>query len=108
MEIITTCRNSGLSDRQWCIQNDIPTSTFYLNVQKLQKEACEFPPPARRSTLPVKQDVVQLSVIEGEEELAADTQLAIALRIRDVHIDISNDASPAVITAALQALVTIC
>ena len=28
-ELVMQCRKSGLSDRQWCLDNDIVPSTFY-------------------------------------------------------------------------------
>ena len=28
LELISQCRSSGLTDRQWCIENGIPVSTF--------------------------------------------------------------------------------
>ena len=43
LELISQCRSSGLTDRQWCIQNGIPTSTFYYHVKALRKKACEIP-----------------------------------------------------------------
>jgi hypothetical protein len=29
-DYVTTCRQSGLTDRQWCINNGSPQSTFIL------------------------------------------------------------------------------
>ena len=43
LELITQCRSSGLTDRQWCIENGIPVSTFYYHVRALRKKACEVP-----------------------------------------------------------------
>ena len=43
LERITQCRSSGLTDRQWCIENGIPVSTFYYHVRALRKKACEIP-----------------------------------------------------------------
>ena len=43
LELISQCRSSGLTDRQWCIQNGIPISTFYYHVKALRKKACEIP-----------------------------------------------------------------
>ena len=40
MELIQTCRVSGLSDYEWCRINHIPTSSFYYNVKRLRMEAC--------------------------------------------------------------------
>ena len=31
LNLITQCRSSGLTDRQWCIENGIPVSTFLLS-----------------------------------------------------------------------------
>ena len=31
LELITQCRSSGLTDRQWCIENGISASTFYIS-----------------------------------------------------------------------------
>ena len=39
-ELIMECRNSGLSDRQWCIDHDIKPSTFYYWIRKLRQMAC--------------------------------------------------------------------
>lgn len=37
--LITQCRSSGLSDRQWCIENGIPVSTVtYAKNQKSYME----------------------------------------------------------------------
>lgn len=39
-ELVMQCRKSGLSDRQWCLDNDIVPSTFYYWVRRLQQHAC--------------------------------------------------------------------
>ena len=43
LNLITQCRSSGLTDRQWCIENGIPVSTFYYHVRALRKKACKVP-----------------------------------------------------------------
>ena len=43
LKLITQCRSSGLTDRQWCIENGISVSTFYYHVRALRKKACEVP-----------------------------------------------------------------
>ena len=43
LKLITQCRSSGLTDRQWGIENGIPVSTFYYHVRALRKKACEVP-----------------------------------------------------------------
>ena len=62
LERITQCRSSGLTDRQWCIENGIPVSTFYYHVRALRKKACEIPETADTSRQ--KQEVVPDTVLE--------------------------------------------
>ena len=49
LERITQCRSSGLTDRQWCIENGIPVSTFYYHVRALRKKPVKY---RKRRTLP--------------------------------------------------------
>ena len=39
-QLIMECRNSGLSDYQWCTEHDINPGTFYNWVKRLRKKAC--------------------------------------------------------------------
>lgn len=43
LDLIMQCRQSGLSDAQWCRQNSIPDSSFYNAVSRLRKKACSIP-----------------------------------------------------------------
>lgn len=45
-DIIMECRQSGLSDHQWCLEHDINPGTFYNWVRRFRKQACEFPEPS--------------------------------------------------------------
>ena len=58
LELITQCRFSGLTDRQWCIENGISISTFYYHVRTLLKKACGVPKPTDTDTQ--KQEVIQI------------------------------------------------
>ena len=53
LKLITQCRSSGLTDRQWCIENGISVSTFYYHVRALIIPE-GFEPPVRilRATIP--------------------------------------------------------
>ena len=66
-ELVMQCRQSGLSDRQWCLDNNIVPSTFYYWIRKLQQRACyDLPETAsRRENVPVaaaRQDVVCVNI----------------------------------------------
>ena len=39
-ELVMQCRKSGLSDRQWYLDNDIVPSIFYYWVRRLRQHAC--------------------------------------------------------------------
>ena len=62
LNLITQCRASGLTDRQWCIENGIPVSTFYYHVRALRKKACEVPEAV--DAVAQKQEVVQIPLWE--------------------------------------------
>lgn len=65
-QLIMECRNSGLSDYQWCTEHDINPGTFYNWVKRLRKKACyDIPPANGRETYRAtpKQEVVKLEVI---------------------------------------------
>ena len=38
MQLITSCRQSGLSDKEWCVFNGIVVSSFYNAVVRLRKK----------------------------------------------------------------------
>ena len=73
MELVTECRQSGLTDAAWCNEHGISPSCFYNAVTRLRKKACQIPDPVgKASTLDLtshKQDVVQIA-IEPESSLA--------------------------------------
>ena len=53
MELVTECRQSGLTDAAWCEAQGISPSCFYNAVSRLRKRACQIPDPIvfKRSTL---------------------------------------------------------
>ena len=42
--LIMECRKSGLSDYQWCLNNDINPGTFYNWVKRLRKKLVMISP----------------------------------------------------------------
>lgn len=66
MELVTACRQSGLTDAAWCNEHGISPSCFYNAVTRLRKKACQIPEPApKANTLDLtshKQDVVQIAI----------------------------------------------
>ena len=70
LQLITECRQSGLSDKAWTELHDIPSSSFYNAVSRLRKNACTIPEPT--GTTPMldltsnKQDVVQIDILPDD------------------------------------------
>ena len=67
IKLIMECRQSGLSDYQWCEQNGIHPGNFYNWVSKLRKSGYTFPEPASKTNaLPNIQEVVKIDLIPSE------------------------------------------
>ena len=66
LQYIIECRQSGLSDHQWCIEHGIKPSTFYNWIDKLKKRGCtSIPAPASRDHyMPKVQEIVELQVTD--------------------------------------------
>lgn len=69
MRLITECRQSGLSDHQWCIRNNnISPSTFYTWISRLKNNPSMEPPKSQaitKVTTNAKHDVVQVNVVSN-------------------------------------------
>ena len=68
LKLITQCRSSGLTDRQWCIENGISISTYYYHVRTLRKKASEVPEAVDATAQ--KQEVVQIQLWDKEQHNA--------------------------------------
>ena len=109
LKLITQCRSSGVTDRQWCIENGIPVSTFYYHVRALRKKACEVPEAVDAAAQ--KQEVVQLPLWEIEQHTSAPVALrmpSICLEMQGIRIEIHEQAGADVIRNTLLALRQLC
>lgn len=113
-ELIQTCRDSGLTDRQWCLQHGISCSSFYYNAKKLRNQDCELPVATGRTTAEVNHEVVRVTLFEEEpmttaESILAEVELpAICLQMNGVHVNINNHAQASLIVTTLQTLKQLC
>ena len=117
MELITRCRQSGLSDDRWCREHGIPVSTFYRHVKILRQKACDVPAPVRENISP-KQEVVPVQVtdtqnldrIEDSFSMSGNRIQDSAIRIHmgSAYIDIMNHADTALLSAVVMALKAPC
>ena len=98
MEIISECRNSGLSDSEWCREHDISKYTFYKAVARLRRKACELPFGSFTGrSEPRSHDIVKINL--EHENPATNTpgcirfpDYTIGITYGNVTIHIGNDA----------------
>ena len=117
MELITRCRQSGLSDDRWCREHGIPVSTFYRHVKILRQKACDVPAavkgniPQKQAVVPVQvTDIQKLNRIENSFSMSGSRiqEPAIRIHLGSAYIDIMNHADTALPSAAVMALKTLC
>lgn len=118
-QLIMECRNSGLSDYQWCKEQGIHPGTFYNWVSRLRKKACcEIPESiskAEPSPAPV-QEVVRLNLHSKVEKLEpmllsqpalespariSDISAMIEISLGNATIRIANGTDPAMLDRVL-------
>ena len=98
LRLIQECRNSGLSDYQWCTKNGIPHSSFYRWVTQLRTEACASVPS---KVVPVseKQEVVKLEISEElpvvntfvDEPKAESSANTMEIKLNGITINVNNN-----------------
>ena len=59
--LIMECRQSGLTDHQWCVEHDIKQGTFYNWVKRLRQKGCvDLPASTGRTYCAQSQEVVRV------------------------------------------------
>ena len=115
IRLINECRQSGMTDAEWCRENDIAVSTFYNWVSRCRKAAAEqIPAPNyghHADPLP-KQDVVPIDIVPDHlpeqhaasqmQQMYLDNSHTIEVTMKDVTVRISNDADPILLTRTLR------
>ena len=116
-DMIMECRQSGLSDYQWCLEHDINPGTFYNWVRRFRKQACEFPASAGKDRFQaVHQEVVKMEIIpdhpsdffeqpsmEDSVEITKPVA-AMELQIGKAVLRISNQTDPRLLEQTLKLL----
>ena len=114
--IIQECRASGLSDKDWCREQGISASSFYYNIRKFRKLACEVPDHNKQPVSAPSQEVVQLRISEDETALPAIKEDAahhketpapigaIHIECGDISITCPDGISSAMVCSVIHAL----
>lgn len=114
---INECRQSGMTDADWCRENDIAASTFYNWVGRCRKATADQIPAPNYGHLEEpqpKQDVVPIDIVSErlpEQHTASqmqnsylDNSHTIEVAIKDITVRISNHADPVLLTRTFRLL----
>ena len=89
-QVVSQCRDSGVSVRQWCQENGVNVSSYYKWQRKVYAAA---------------QDQQERSFVEVTPvQPAAVSCVAVTLRIAGAELDIHNGADAATVEAVLRAV----
>ena len=117
IRLINECRQSGMTDADWCHENGIAVSTFYNWVSRCRKAAADQILPSNYSHLEdprPKQDVIPIDLVPHSfpeqhesskmQETYFNNSHTIEIAVKDITIRIRNDAEPALLTRTFQML----
>ena len=112
IRIINECRQSGMTDADWCRENDISVSTFYNWVSRCRKAAADQIPPPNYGHCEIprsKQDVVPIDIVSDHlteqntaSQMHLDNSHTIEVTMKDTVIRIHNNADPILLTRTLR------
>ena len=117
IKLINECRQSGMTDADWCRENGIAASTFYNWISRCRKAAADQILEPNYGHLEVprpKQDVVPIDIIPEqfpEQPVASqmtqhnthlDNSHAIEVVMKDIIIRINNGADPLLLSKTFQ------
>ena len=112
-DLIHQCRTSGKSDRQWLLENNICSPTFYYHVKQLRKKACDIPENSCNVAVGQTQEIVPLviedmplsksqPIITGSD--SPSNEIALRLTVQGVTMEITNQATRELIQNVISAL----
>lgn len=126
LRLISECRQSGLTDYEWCQQNGIKAATFYVWIHRLKQKGiidtpAVIPTVVRRKK--GKQDVVKVEIeeekslvsaashIESLEKAVADDLSAghceypvMEVVVHDVQFRVTNAVNPKLLAETIRLL----
>ena len=117
IRLINECRQSGMTDADWCRENDLAVNTFYNWVSRCRKTAADQIPAANYGHLEEpqpKQDVVPIDIVSERlpeqhtasqmQQMYLDNSHTIEVAMKDITVRISNDADPILLTRTFRLL----
>ena len=115
MNLIRECHASGLSNKSWCKEHQIPVSSFYYQMRRLRKMACEI--SSKKDFITERQpEIVELSLDDLKEYHMRDepetkttsNEPAVKIIISGIQIEITNAAKSTILYTILSSLQRLC
>lgn len=120
-DIIRRCKQSGLSDRAWCGQNGISTTSFYRYLRKFHAQTgpetgSAMIPKKELSSVPEVHDVVPLIIMDETPaqqnprivgDVAGEAvafRSSIRINSGDISLEIANDADSELVAEIIRSL----
>lgn len=112
LDVIRQCRASGMTNQDWCEQNDVSLKSYYYWLAKIRKLALEdLPKKQYASTLPADQKNSELSQHQAAftelslpNTAAFDNNAAAILHINSVTVEIFEHTSSELISSIVKAV----
>ena len=126
LKLIEECRQSGLTDYDWCREQGIPPKTFYMWIYRLHKKGyTDIPAPVatpmpRDKKKAERPDIVQIQIEPTPAELPAhetstayvpypsacntDDRAVMELNIGGVQMRITNGINPQMLAETIRLL----
>lgn len=106
-EIVTACRNSGITIRSWCRENGVNEKQYHYWQRKLREMALaniENPAPIVSSSTSIQKFAKVDNIVSSPGGKRPHT----AIDIGGVKVEVYADANPDVIEASLKAVLAVC
>ena len=117
IRLINECRQSGMTDADWCRENDIAVSTFYNWVSRCRKAAADQIPAPNYGHLEEpqpKQDVVPIDIVSERlpeqhtasqmQQMYLDNSHTIEIEADGLLIRMSNEIKPVLLKMLMDTL----
>lgn len=125
LKLIEQCRKSGLTDAEWCYENNIRIKTFYMWIYRLRKRGVVDLPARIAEPIPDqsdKREIVKLQIASenagiepyNQEEIQKRTPYSrnnqeqripvMEIEVAGVYMRITNDVNPGMLAEVIRML----
>lgn len=108
LELINSCRTSGMTITAWCQANTIPKGSYESAVKRLARQGILA--PSKKNVPPSGQHVICVSDMERSKKYPApqDGRTVLVLEAYGARLEILDGAAPETLRSTLAALRELC